>query len=297
MTRVDVRVLRYFVTVAQERHFTRAAQRLFISQPSLSYAIKHLETELGTALFIRSARKVELTAAGEVLATEAAPLLEALERAVDRTRRAGLGQLGILRVGFEASGAGVFGATAHARFRTAHPDVQLEVRRFDWGGEVDALRAAEVDLAWVWLPADLRGLATMIVQEEQRYVAVSVRHRLASRTSVSILDLSDEPLMWTRRAPRSWVDWWAVNPRPDGRAPIWGPTNDNVEELLEPVAAGQAICIAPRSMAEFYGRPDLAWRPVTDIEPLRIALAWRDRDTQPLAHAFRKLVHHLLANT
>jgi DNA-binding transcriptional LysR family regulator len=112
------------------------------------------------------------------------------------------------------------------------------------------------------------------VHTEPRIAAVWRGHRLARRKSISILDIRDDPLMWTDKAPRAWVDWWAVNPRPDGSAPVWGPTNDNVEEMLEQVAEGRAVCIVPESMGSFYGRPDLCWIPIADIEPLRVALAW-----------------------
>ena len=101
--------------------------------------------------------------------------------------------------------------------------------------------------------------------------------------------------MWTRRAPRYWVDWWAVNPRPDGREPRWGPENENVEEMLEQVADGSAYCIVPASMTAFYGRPDLCWVPITDVDPLRIALAWRERDASPLIAAFAAIVRELSA--
>ena len=106
-------------------------------------------------------------------------------------------------------------------------------------------------------------------------------------------ELTDEPIMWTRRAPRYWVDWWAVNPRPDGREPTWGPENDNVEEMLEQVADGSAYCIVPASMTEYYARPDLAWVPVDDVDPLRIALAWRERDGSPLVAAYAAIVREL----
>jgi DNA-binding transcriptional LysR family regulator len=105
------------------------------------------------------------------------------------------------------------------------------------------------------------------------------------------MDVKDEPLMWTERAPREWVDWWAVNPRPDGSAPRWGPTNDNVEEMLEQVAEGTAICFAPSSMALYYARPGLVWVPLTDVEPLRVALAWADGG--PLVEAFAAIVRDL----
>jgi DNA-binding transcriptional LysR family regulator len=112
------------------------------------------------------------------------------------------------------------------------------------------------------------------------------------------MDLKDEPILWTSRAPRHWVDWWAVNPvnpRPDGSEPIWGPENENVEEMLEQVAEGAAICITPRSMATHYARPDLAWVPIADIEPLRIALCWRRGDDSALVSSFAQVTRDLAA--
>jgi DNA-binding transcriptional LysR family regulator len=150
-------------------------------------------------------------------------------------------------------------------------------------------------VAFVWLPADLSGLEAEEVATEVRYAGLPTGHRLAGRSRLSIMDLADEPIMWTRRAPRFWVDWWAVNPRPDGSEPVWGPENENVEEMLEQVAEGAAICIAPRSLATHYARPDLAWAPIGDIEPLRIAIAWRRGDDSPLVAAFVEVVRTLAA--
>ena len=83
-----------------------------------------------------------------------------------------------------------------------------------------------------------------------------------------------------------------LNPRPDGSAPVWGPTNDNVEEMLEQVAEGRAVCIVPTSMASFYGRPDLHWIPISDIEPLQVALAWMEPGS-PLVSEFAMVVRKL----
>jgi DNA-binding transcriptional LysR family regulator len=145
------------------------------------------------------------------------------------------------------------------------------------------------------LPADLTGLRSEPVASEPRYAGLAADHRLAGRQELSVLELNDEPIMWTRRAPRYWVDWWAVNPRPDGSEPCWGPENDNVEEMLEQVADGSAYCICPASMTTYYARPDLAWVPITDIDPLRIVLAWRERDGSPLVGAFAAVVRELAA--
>ena len=152
--------------------------------------------------------------------------------------------------------------------------------------EARPVRDGACDVAFVWLPADASGLELEVVATERRYAGLAREHRLADRPRLSIADLADEPIMWTRRAPRFWVDCWAVNPRPDGSEPVWGPVNDNVEEMLEQVAQGAAMCISPHSMATHYARPDLAWVPIDDIEPLRIAVARRRGDDSPLVTAF-----------
>ena len=234
-----------------------------------------------------------MTAAGEVMAREAREAVARFDAALDAVRGAALGQTGRLRVGFEAAGAGRLSTQSRARFLARFPHVRVEPRRYDWGGEVAALRDGECDVAFVWLPADLTGLRSELVASEPRFAGLAVSHRLAGRASLSVNELTDEPIMWTRRAPRYWVDWWAVNPRPDGREPTWGPENDNVEEMLEQVADGSAYCLVPASMTEYYARPDLVWVPVDDVDPLRIALAWRERDGSPLVAAYAAIVREL----
>jgi DNA-binding transcriptional LysR family regulator len=291
----DSRDLRYFVAVAERLSFSRAAEDLPLSQSALSEAVRRLETEVGTKLLRRDSRRVELTPPGEVLLADAREVLAQLDHAIDRTERAGRGELGRLRVGFEASGAGELSTLARARFAREHPAVRVEPKRFDWGGEAAGLREGACDVAFVWLANDLSGLEAEEVTSERRYVGLHTAHRLARKPQISIMDLKDEPIMWTRRAPRVWVDWWAVNPRPDGSEPIWGPENENVEEMLEQVAEGAAICITPRSMATHYARPDLAWVPIADIEPLRIALCWRRGDDSALVSSFARATRDIAA--
>lgn len=291
---VDVSTLVCFVALSREENFRRAAERVGISQPGLSKKIRALEDAVGARLVDRGVRAATLTGAGRVLLPAAESMIDTWRSAVSELRRDEAAERGVLRIGFEASGAGSVIARARAEFARRHPRVVVQPMRFDWGGEVAALRDGLVDIAFVWLPAELGdSIDHEVVLTESRVVGMSAGHRLSGRTALTLADIADEPLMWTRRAPQEWVDWWAVNPRPDGRAPVWGPENDNVEEMLETVAAGSAICISPASMAEFYGRPDLTWRPLTDAEPLRVAIAWPAASTSRLVSDFLSIVQEL----
>jgi DNA-binding transcriptional LysR family regulator len=293
---VDTRLLRYFVAVAEELNFTRAAERLFVSQPSLSKQIRQLENELRTPVFVRTKREVSLTPAGHALLPVARELLQTWQAGLRATRTAASTAAKVMRVGFQATGAGPLATLARTEFARLHPEVAVEPKRFDWGGEAEAVREGLVDVAFVWLPADTTGLEFEVVAVEQRVVGMTTTHPLAALEEVSIMDLAAEPIMWTSLAPRPWVDWWAVNPRPDGSEPVWGPQNANVEEMLENVASGLGIAICPDSMSVYYARPDLVWRPVTDIEPLRIALAWPATSSNQLVASYADVVRKVAQN-
>ncbi|WP_433247049.1 LysR family transcriptional regulator [Streptosporangium sp. CA-135522] len=292
---MELRQLRYLVAIADAGNLGRAAELLYVSQPALSYALKNLESELGVRLFDRHSGGVTETAAGRDVVAEARRTLSQADRVTAAAARHRRGETGVLRVGFEASGAGELTTRARAEFVRRHPGVRVEPKRFDWGQEVSALRDGRVDVAFVWLPTDVTDLHAEIVHTEPRIVGLPSGHPLAGRDGISVLEVNDEPLMWTEQAPRIWVDWWAVNPRPDGSSPRWGPTNDNVEEMLEHVAEGTAICFAPASMAQYYSRPDLSWVPLTDVEPLQVALAWVDDTNNPLVQGFVHVVRELAA--
>lgn len=288
---VDTRVLRYFVAVAERLSFTQAAMDLYVTQPSLSRQIRQFEARLGVDLFTRP--EVRLTAAGEQLLTAVRQHLADWQHMIRLTRTTAAAAGHVLRFGFVVTGGGSLARRARAVFTEQHPEATVEPKRIEWGGEARALRDGLVDVAFVWLPADLNGLHNEMVATEARWVAVSATHPLATRQDVGIADLRDEPIVWTRVAPAAWVDWWAVNPRPDGSEPVWGPVNDNADEMLEHVAAGAAVCIGAASMVEYYRHPDLVWLPIRDVEPLRIALAWSPDAVTPLVGEFVRVVRDL----
>lgn len=292
---MEIRQLRYFVAVAEERHFGRAAKALYISQPSLSYAIKSFEASLGVQLLHRHVRGVDLTEAGADLLPEAKAVLAQVRDLEQIAERHRAGDAGRLRIGFEASAAGRLSTMARSEFARRHPDVSIETRSYDWREELTALRQGEVDVAFVWLPVeDATGVHFEVVAEEQRMCVMSREHRLSGQAELSIMDLAKEPFMRSNKASKSWVDWWVVNPRPDGSEPVWWPRSaENTEELLEQVAEGQCVATVTASIAEYYPRRDLTFIPIVDIEPLKIALAWVEGRKSPLVASFAEIVRRL----
>jgi DNA-binding transcriptional LysR family regulator len=293
---MEIRQLRYFVAVAEARHFGRAAETLFISQPSLSYAIKSLEKGLGVELFRRHARGVDLTEAGADLLPTAKAVLSQVRWIDDLAERHRAGSAGRLRIGFEASGAGRLSTMARSKFAQQHPNVRIEPRSFGWRQEVKALHDDVVDIAFIWLPADSSGLHVEVIAEEIRMCAVARDHPLAGRETLTIMDIAEEPVMKTKTAPQEWLDWWVVNPRPDGSEPTWWPrTAENTEELLEQVAEGGCVATVAASVSTYYPRQDLAFIPIVDIEPVKIALGWVEGNESPLVESFAAIVRELAA--
>jgi len=137
----------------------------------------------------------------EVDDVDAREAIARFDAAMEATRGAAQGQTGRLRVGFEAAGAGQLSTRSRARFLARFPHVRVEPRRFEWGGEVAALRDGECDVAFVWLPADLTGLRSELVASEPRFAGLATGHALAQRDTLSVNELTDDPIMWTRRAP------------------------------------------------------------------------------------------------
>ena len=261
---VDLRKLRYFVAVADELHFGRAAARLHIAQPVLSRQVRALEDELHVQLFVRDKRSTELTPAGEQLLEGARPLLasaEALQRGIARGTRA-------LTIGFMPG----ITVTSWVQALTArHPDVSVELTRTSWDDQVEVLRDGRVDVGIVRLPIDRRGLEVRLLFTEPRVVVLRADHRLAGKESIMVGDLAEEHLLQDPDAVPEWRD-IAVELR-EGTSPGY-PVVHSVEEKLEHVAAGHGIAIVPASTAGYYTRPDVTHLPVEDIALNRVCAAW-----------------------
>jgi DNA-binding transcriptional LysR family regulator len=196
---VELRQLRYFVAVAEERHFGRAAKRLRLSQPPLSAQIKGLEEELGVKLFQRSTRQVALTDAGRTFLERAEGILEAVEEAKEAAKGADEGVRGRLEIGFISSATLGLLPPAIRLFRERFGGVEIELRELTSAQQIDALYAGEIRVGLVRLPLRAPGLRFEPLQEESFLVALPSGHPLEALESVPLEAMVDQPLIFFTR--------------------------------------------------------------------------------------------------
>jgi DNA-binding transcriptional LysR family regulator len=201
---MELRHLRYFVAAAEDLNVTRAAERLRIAQPALTQQLKLLEAEIGTALFNRTSRGVELTEAGRVFQKEALGLLDGAQRAISRARLAANGSIGEIAVGLTESASFNSVVTATLRkFRAAYPSVQVRLEEARTTSLVAALERGRIDLAFLRPPASIRsGFAIDILLKEPMVAALPIDHRFSARRRVRLQDLKDEPFILYPRSER-----------------------------------------------------------------------------------------------
>jgi DNA-binding transcriptional LysR family regulator len=267
MADVDLRKLRYFVAVAEQLHFGRAAEALHIAQPVLSRQIRALEEELKVQLFARDKRATELTPAGRQLLADARPLLANADALRRRVARAARGP-GAFTIGFMP---GLIVTDAVRALQERHPRLAVNVLRTGWDDQTEVIRDGQADVSYIRLPADQSGLQVRPLLAEPRVAVFPSGHRLAGKDTISIADLADEHLLQDPGAVPEWRD-IATEMRTRHRrsAPVFR----TVEEKLEHVAAGHGIVLLPLSTAVFYTRPGVAYCHVSDITPNQVCLAW-----------------------
>jgi DNA-binding transcriptional LysR family regulator len=236
------------VAVAEELHFGRAAARLYISQPSLSHQIRRLEESLGTPLFVRTSRRVQLTAAGRTLAREAPGVLAALDRALQLTRLAGSGRTTI-RLGYTpVAGFGTLRDLLTAIERE-HPDLTVDAREHFSAEIPERIRAGELDLGLALSPPLPEGVAGELIRSEHVSAVLSRHHRLAAQSEVAVADLRDETLLlFPRRLAPDYYDGIVEACRQAGFSPTMHAFDEPpVNAMLSRLANGREVGLAPTS--------------------------------------------------
>lgn len=259
-----MRKLRYFVAVAEELNFGRAAERLHIAQPVLSRQIRSFESELGVQLLERSSRGTQLTRAGSQLLEDARFLL-AESKALQQRLFQIAEPIVAVRVGVMP---GLLATAAAAAFESADPSRRAVVVQVGWPDQVDAVHRGEVDVVYAREPIDHHGLGTAPLLEEPRDAVLPSSDPLARKKSVRLADLASKRLL---QDPSTVPEWYAIATPEHRRA---GQTAHTMEDKLELVAARAGFVILPRSTTAFYRRPDVRVVPIEDIGPSRVTLIW-----------------------
>ncbi|PXY22532.1 LysR family transcriptional regulator [Prauserella muralis] len=273
MERRDIEV---FLTLAEELHFGRTAERLRLSQARVSQTIKQAERQIGAPLFDRTSRRVELTPIGRRLRDDLLPAHRQIETALATAVAAGRGTDGELRVAFEAPAVADLIGELLERFRRRLPGCRVRVREAPFADPLDALRRAEADVLVTALPVNVAGFETgPVVHTEPLLLAVSSRHPFARRRAVSLEDLARDTVLhaaWpTAAAQPADIPWLT----PTGAPITRGPAAATVQEVFALVAAGDGVCPVAAHAAAYFARPTLAFLPFTDAPPLEWGLVWR----------------------
>jgi DNA-binding transcriptional LysR family regulator len=283
---LELRHLRYFLAVADELHFGRAAQRVHIAQPALSQQIQKLEAEVGTTLFDRNRREVRLSPAGVAFRPFAERALADASAGAEAARRAAAGEIGHLTVGFIETAASSVIPGAVRRFRTDRPDVGLTLRELGVGVQLEGLHNGRLDVAIVRPPIDSEDLSLEQIADEGLVAAVPSTHPLAGRKRVTARAVADQPLVaLTREMVPGLYDQVLALRQEEGGVGAIAQEATSIQAVLGLVAAGLGVAIMPASVRSL-SREGVEFVSIQSAHRSTMVAAWRRDDASPLVPAF-----------
>jgi DNA-binding transcriptional LysR family regulator len=286
---MELRHLRYFVTLAEELHFGRAAERLHIAQPPLSQQIRQLETELGFELFHRTKRKVQLTEAGQVFLDEVQQIFKQLEQAIQVGRQTSRGEMGQLVVGFVSSAPYNILPNILRAFRSNVPQVRLELHELTTNEQFRCLRESRIDVGFVRPPIeDTFNFETIF--QESLVVALPDTHLLANNSNVSLRSLKNEPfILFPRLLAPGLYDLIISLCQQAGFSPNVTQEAIQMQTIVSLVAGGLGIAIVPESLQNLQ-RTGVVYKIIQEPTPkTAIAIIWRQNDTSATVQKFLEI--------
>ncbi|AHY46343.1 Transcriptional regulator [Rubrobacter radiotolerans] len=289
---MDLRRLRYFVVVAEEQNFSRAAERLHMAQPPLSEQIKRLETSLGVRLFDRSSRGAELTEAGELLLVEARRLLVQAEQTAEVVRRVGEGEVGRLTLGFVPSASNSVLPPVLSCFRRRYPDVQLYLQEMNPDWLVAGLHEGRIDVSFFYLPFRDAALRHRPVSREPLAVALPETHPLADEAEVDLCDLAEEPFVLPARYRMPGLYGQVTGAcRRAGFEPravqkeVW-----LMQTVVALVAGGVGVALVPATIRNLT-RTGVVYRSIKGFSPtVEMGVVWRREERSAVVRSFLGVV-------
>ena len=276
---VHLRDLRYFTAVAEELHFRKAAERLFVSQPVLSRQIARLEQDLKARLFIRDRRSVQLTSAGEALLHRTRHLLEDWDATTKEVTTLARKEQSVLVIGLQT---GVGRGMLHTLTQALNAiQWRPELHQVAWNDATAGVEAGDCDAGFAWLGTTINPHCDyVVVAEEPIMLAVNSQHRLAGRRQASFAEISNEPLVALPDSAKELRSFWlAEHARHGSPAPI-ACEAATADEALENVAAGTGSVFISAGNSVLYAREGVHFLDVPDLPPARLAFLWRAGDTR-----------------
>jgi DNA-binding transcriptional LysR family regulator len=276
--------------LGEELNYRRAAEKLFITQPALSTAIKQLEHQFGVLLFTRNTREVSLTDTGEAWLARVQEALHGVDSAVENLVALSGARHGPLRIGYLiGTGADLlFRIVRH--FEAAYPDIAVEPTEFDFSDPTAGLADRSTEVAVIRPPVDLPEHRMLILDAEDWVACLPRDHRLAGRDEIQIAELLDDPIVCAPQSAGTWRDYWlAMDAR--GRPPTIAAVAATYEAETTFIARGLGISFTTSASARLYDRPGIVYVPITDRPPSYTALAWNPATLTPEAEALVRHVH------
>jgi DNA-binding transcriptional LysR family regulator len=290
---MDLKQMRYFLALAEERNFGRAAERLHMAQPPLTRQIRTLEDELDTPLFLRTPKGVDLTAAGQALLDEVPNLLALARRARERTQAAGQGRTGRLDVGIFGSGVLDVIPRMLARFHAERPEVRIVLHNLTKAEQLDALRERRISVGFNRLVPPEDDLVVETVLRERLMVALPEGHALCKKRTLTIPDLADAPLILYPNVPMPGLAQQVMQAFGREKTPLR--VEQEVEDVLTAVAlvaSGFGLCVTTASSASLR-LPGVVYRPLNcaHLKDIELSCLYRRGDSAPALVAFLAVVH------
>lgn len=284
--------LEAFLTLAEELHFGRTAERLGVSTGRISQTVKKLERRVGAPLFARTSRSVRLTPVGRRLYEDALPAYRQLRAALERATEAGRGVHGRLRTGFATPWGGELLTAAADTLIARHPGCEITVREVPLDGGSAPLRDGTLDVQFVAFPVREPDLTTgPVVVTEDRVLLLPAGHPLAGREPLGLEDLAGLAMIAPEGAsPRYWRDHHFPRRTPSGAPVGRGPSAATWQEVLSHVGAGRGVATGAALGARYHPRPGIAYVPLRDAPPIEYGLVWPTAADSALLRAFVEAV-------
>ncbi|MFD7706148.1 LysR family transcriptional regulator [Streptomyces sp. NPDC059786] len=275
-----------FLTLAEELHFGRTAERLRVTTGRVSQVIRKLERRIGGPLFERTSRTVRLTAIGQRLADDLAPLVAGIEEALRRAADASRGVTGELRVAFLGEWTAPPLLKAVALFGERHPDCRVDVREVQLSNSRTSLLDGSVDVLVASYPFDGMACGPVLLRET-RVLAVAAGHPLAGEESVSVEVLADHPVVqYPEVTSAAFKQDRTPDRTPSGRPVPKGPSGRSFSEMLTLVAMGRGVLPVGEHSRRYYPRPDISYVPLHDAPPIERGPVWREGNTTERVREF-----------